>query len=200
MIEYELYRCYKNTREIIGKYKTEEEASDAALDCIRSLAAWSRESFTIFDFKLVKKEFKDTSDDFKEALDSLTAVGEKVGRDSCKNEEIETVLKEINPKYIKSVIAYNRLYTIAQAWNNDDGLEPDLYNAYQPKFAPIFRYDSYSKKFVYAYCDKMYYYDNVVNKAPICYTNQPICFKTSKRAIQFGKQFIDLWNDFLLNK
>ena len=25
-----------------------------------------------------------------------------------------------------------------------------------------------------------------------------ICFKSSERAAQFGKQFIELWNDFLL--
>ena len=30
------------------------------------------------------------------------------------------------------------------------------------------------------------------------YSGSRICFSTSERAEQFGKQFIDLWNDFLL--
>ena len=111
--------------------------------------------------------------------------------EKIKNEDIQKLVSEVNPNNIKALIAYNRLCTISEEWNKEDGFEPDSSNANQYKYFPWFKYSEDATGFVCA---------NAYTAAP---TNanfgSRFCFKTHERATQFGKQFIDLWNDLLLN-
>lgn len=110
---------------------------------------------------------------------------------TCGEADISTLLKEANPKHIKALVAYNRLCTIAQAWNKADDFTPDFSNRNQTKWFPWFVYSDDAAGFVHAYSTATYAVANLGSR---------LCFKTSTRARQFGEQFIDLWNDVLLQK
>ena len=112
---------------------------------------------------------------------------------TCGEADISTLLKEANPKHIKALVAYNRLCTIAQAWNKADGFEPDFSNTSQYKYFPWFKYSNDAAGFVFAYADR-------TATAAYAYFGSRLCFKTPERALQFGEQFIDLWDDMLLQK
>lgn len=97
----------------------------------------------------------------------------------------------INPKHIEELIALNKLFTIAQAWNKEDGFVPDFSDWEQDKWFPWFVYDKDAAGFVYA----------DTNSTPtnaVAYFGPRICFKSSARAAQFGKQFAELYNKVFL--
>ena len=105
--------------------------------------------------------------------------------------DAEILIKEINPKHIEALIALNRLFTIAEAWNKEDGFVPDFSNGNQCKYFPWFIYNNAAAGFVCAYT----HYSPVYASA---YLGSRLCFKTSERAAQFGKQFADLYNKVFL--
>lgn len=98
-------------------------------------------------------------------------------------------LGRLNPKHFEALDTLNKLFTIAQAWNLMDGFVPDFSNWEQEKWFPWFRYDDDIAKFVY----------EVTNHTDASGSfGTRICFKTSERAAQFGKQFADLYNKVFL--
>ena len=86
--------------------------------------------------------------------------------------------------------AYTKLLIIATAWNKIDGFEADFGDKNQYKHFPWFEYSEDAAGSVFA---------NTHNAASsaFAYYGAGLCFKTRERAEQFGKQFIDLWNDLL---
>lgn len=105
--------------------------------------------------------------------------------------DAEILIKEINPKHIEALVALNRLFTIAEAWNKEDGFVPDFSNGNQCKYFPWFIYNNAAAGFVCAYT----HYSPVYASA---YLGSRLCFKTSERAAQFGKQFAHLYNKVFL--
>ena len=106
-------------------------------------------------------------------------------------EDVARLVTDINSKHIKALIALNKLFTIAEAWNKEDGFVPDFSDQNQDKWFPWFKYDENTARFVYAF----------TNNASIlgyAYIGSRLCFKTSERAKQFGKQFEDLYNKVFL--
>lgn len=106
--------------------------------------------------------------------------------------KISRFAKEINPKHLDALIALNQLFTIAQAWNKEDNFVPDFANPKQGKWYPFFE------------CCK----DGIqFNSAFVVYTTGSVCsclsfrlcFKSQGRAEQFGKQFVDLYNQVFLS-
>jgi hypothetical protein len=99
--------------------------------------------------------------------------------------------KVCNPanRHYKAMVAFFKLVTIAEAWNRADGFVPNYDFSSQRKYYPWFIYDGAVAGF--APLDGMATFSNT-------YFSSRLCFKTRKRAEQFGKQFIDLWNDVLL--
>ena len=91
----------------------------------------------------------------------------------------------------KALIAIEKLITIAEAWNKLDKFIPDYDNRSQYKYFPWFVYNDNAAGFVYATTNYSASFANA-------HFGSRLCFKTDERAAQFGKQFIDLWNDFLL--
>ena len=99
---------------------------------------------------------------------------------------------EFNIRHTRALVALNQLFPIAQAWNMLDNFVPNFSNYEQFKWFPCFEYNEDTKKFVF---DKARY--------ALSYTNAPtqlrLCFRTEKRAEQFGRQFIDLYNQVFLS-
>lgn len=194
----------KKTQEVFGKFDSKNEAAEQMMDFIEEnnedLDSDDEEYLTPFDFAL--EEVKDVNEvitNFKEARKYLGgepnadfAVSKKmISGNSVSLEEVSRLVNDINPKHVKALIALNKLFTIAQAWNKEDGFTPDFSNRNQAKWFPWFVYDIDRAGFVYA----ITYYSAAYTHAPF---GSRLCFKTSERARQFGKQFIDLWNDVLL--
>ena len=195
--------------EPIGKYSNKADAVNdmdtIIADHNEDLDSDDDGFLTPFDFTLEVVECQDvnkTITNFDEARALLGGkpnndytVSKKVLSGNCVQlADVTHLVQDVNPKHIKALIALNELFTIAQAWNKADDFVPDFSNSMQDKWFPWFVYDKGAAGFVYA----------GTNSAPSL-TNASVgsrlCFKTRNRAIQFGKQFVGLYNQvFLLNK
>ena len=118
-------------------------------------------------------------------IDSFESAIKFLGRE---NNNLMCIIPD---KHAKAMVALYKLFTIAEAWNKADNFIPDFSNRNQYKFFTLFAYDDKAAGFVYANS-----YSTAANATAIF--GSRLCFSTSERAEQFGKQFIDLWNDFLL--
>lgn len=94
-------------------------------------------------------------------------------------------------KYKETLSALGQLFIIAEAWNKADGFTVNFSEKYKIHFYPVFKYDINTKRFVCTGADKEGEWPSIMFSR--------ICFISAPRAIQFGKQFIDLWNK-VLNK
>lgn len=196
----------KKTKEVCGKFDSKSEAADEMMVFINEhneeLDSDDEDYLTPFDFILEEIESKEINDivtSYEEARKYLGGkpnndftVAKKVVSGNCvKLDEVTRLVKDINPSHVKALIALNELFTIAQAWNKEDEFEPDFSNSNQYKYFPWFVYDNGTAGFVYAFT-------NYAAAFTYAYFGSRLCFKTPKRARQFGEQFIDLWNDVLL--
>lgn len=93
----------------------------------------------------------------------------------------------------KAILAIYKLCVIAEAWNKADNFIPDFDDLNQDKWYPWFVKINKYAGFVSAIST---YAPSLVN----AYLGARLCFKTKERAGQFGIQFVDLCDDFLLFK
>lgn len=144
-----------------------------------------------FDFILEEVECGDINEvitDFESAREML---GLKALGFLNKFDDVTKLISDINPKHIEALIALNELFTIAEAWNKEDEFVPDFSDWNQDKWFPWFRYDKDAARFVCV----------TTNRTPATASasfGSRLCFKTSERAAQFGRQFVDLYNKIFL--
>ena len=155
-----------------------------------------------FDFALEEVECKEVNEAITDFESARKALGGKPNADFTvakkilsgnvvQLEDVARLVTDINPKHIEALIALNKLFTIAQAWNKEDGFVPDFSDWKQDKWFPWFVYDKDAAGFVFAYT----YNAPTAAGASV---GSRICFKSSARAAQFGKQFADLYNKVFL--
>ena len=186
-------------------HESRKEAVETLMDYIckhnrylDTICANDDEYLSPFDFVLEEVECKEVNEvitDFESAKKHLVGNTNDVFgvAKKCLSKSIdpikdaEILIKELNPKHIEALVALNRLFTITEAWNKADGFVPNFSNCNQDKWFPWFKYDKDVAKFVYVdtYREPSY--------AP-AYFGSRLCFKSSTRAAQFGKQFVDLYN------
>lgn len=155
-----------------------------------------------FDFVLEEVECKDVNEvitDFDSARKALGikpnadfyVVKRKHSEKVANLEDTARLVTDINPMHIEALIALNELFTIAEAWNKEDGFVPDFSNINQWKYFPWFTYNNDAAGF---FCTGTSY------TAPdaSAYFGSRLCFKSESRAEQFGKQFVDLYNKVFL--
>lgn len=196
----------KKTQEICGKFDSKSEAADEMLGFIEEhnedVDSDDEEYLTPFDFTLEEIESKEINEvvtDYEKARKYLGGkpnadftVAQKILSGNCVQlEDVTRLVSELNPKHVKAIIAFNRLCTIAQAWNKEDDFTPDFSNRNQEKWFPWFVYSNDAAGFVCAFS-----YSTATSAAAAI--GSRLCFKTPTRARQFGEQFIDLWNQVLL--
>ena len=189
---------YKESGKVFGEYNSRKEASDILMEYIYYFNDCSDGDYiSPFDFTLEEAECKEVSKvitDFETARKVLGIKPLEGIIVSKRLEGVERLVREINPKHIEALIALNELFTIAQAWNKADGFVPDFSNWKQNKWYPWFKYDKDAAGFVSANTDSA----PTTADATI---GSRLCFKSSARADQFGKQFENLYNKvFLINK
>lgn len=155
-----------------------------------------------FNYTIEEVDEKDVNEritDFESARRALGrkpntgfhVVKEELSESDLPLKGVARLVEDINPKHIEALIALNKLFTIAQAWNKEDGFVPDFSDWNQDKWFPWFVYDKDAAGFVCAatHCTPTGAASDV---------GSLLCFKTSERAEQFGKQFADLYNKVFL--
>lgn len=193
--------------EIVGTYDTKVDAIEAMNEVIDETNETNdeteEEGLSPFDFKLEVVEVDDASaiNTFDEARKYLNGfpnadfvISKKVMSGNClKLEDVAAFVQDINPHHLKALVALNKLFTIAEAWNKADGFVPDFADRGQWKYFPWFKYDDKTAGFVYAYTD-------ITASLAYAYFGSRLCFISESRAKEFGEKYVDLYNDvFLLN-
>lgn len=187
-------------------YGSRKEAGEALMDHLwdhnKGLDVGDDDYSSPFDFSLEEAECEDVNEiitDFESARKALdcepntdfTVVKRKHSGSVVQLKDVARLVRDINPKHIEALIALNKLFTIAQAWNKEDGFVPDFSDWRQEKWFSLFEYDEDVERFVYART-----YD-AASYADANFGSR-LCFKSSARAAQFGKQFVDLYNKVFL--
>lgn len=155
-----------------------------------------------FDFIIEEEECKDVSEvitDFESAREYLglkpnedvTVVKKRFSENTTNLADVAQFVDDLNQKHIEALIALNKLFTIARAWNKEDGFVPYLSDWNQDKWFPWFKYDADAAGFVFSHTGSTTTYASA-------YIGFRLCFKSSERAEQFGKQFADLYNKVFL--
>ena len=196
--------------EPIGKYATKAEAVEEmenVIECYNDTLDEENDEtiLTPFGFTLEVVESKEVNETITTFDEARAFLGGKPNNDFTVSKkvlsgnrvqlaDVAELVKDLNPNHIKALSALNKLFTIAQAWNKEDDFVPDFSNSMQDKWFPWFVYDKGAAGFVSARTTHTPSHTNA-------HFGSRLCFKTRNRAIQFGKQFVDLYNEvFLLNK
>ena len=187
-------------------HKSRKEAGETLMDYIcdhnEDLDVDDDGYLSPFDFVIEEVECKEVNEVITDFESARKALGFKpnmdfivtqkvVSRNAVRLEDVTRLVQSLNPNNIEALIALNELFTIAQAWNKEDGFVPDFSDKHQDKWFPWFRYDKDAAGFVFAYTTRTpaYAYADFGSR---------LCFKSSARAAQFGKQFADLYNKVFL--
>lgn len=150
-----------------------------------------------FDFILEEVECGDINEVITDFESARKALGLKPNTDYKHSEhitksiDVARLVEAINPTHIEALIALNVLFTIAEAWNKEDGFVPDFSDWEQSKWFSWFVYDKDAGWFEYAGTNHTPTYATA-------FIGSRLCFKTSERAAQFGKQFTDIYNRVFL--
>ena len=198
----------KGKEEAIGMFDSKVEAVDVMNDYIEGnnedLYSDDEGYLLPFDFTLEEIEEKDINEvvtNFDEARKYLhgkpngdfTVSKKMLSGNSLPLDGVTNLVKDLNPRHLNALVALNKLFTIADAWNKADGFVPDFSNSRQYKYFPWFVYNKDAAGFVYAYTNY-----TASNTAAII--GSRLCFKTANRARQFGEKFADLYNQVFLFK
>lgn len=190
----------KGNGAIFGEFETRVEAAKKIMEYLNDLND-GVVHLSPFDFEEIECDVNEVITDFESARKALgikpnnefTVV--RTEHSDIEFDDVESLVDDINPKHIEALMALNKLFTIAESWNKEDGFVPDFSDFNQNKWFPWFKYNRYSAWFVYeqCVCDQ-----HSTEYAPF---GCRLCFKTRYRAEQFGKQFEKLYNKvFLINK
>ena len=200
-----VYADGSNRRLTQTTYASREEAGDALMYYINTNNAGYQKGdddyLNPFNFILVEIESKDVNElvtDFDSAKkvldfklnDGLTLVRGSAGRCAIDAKKAAWLVRSVDNENLKTLITLNKLFTLARAWNKVDGFVPKFLDNGQRKYYPYFVRDS---------CDAKHIIVNAsvtVGCDALCLNR--ICFKSEKRALQFGKQFINLFKQVLL--
>ena len=168
-------------------HNSHKSAREAILNYIKDNIALMGDKID-FNF-IIESELIDTNEyitDFEKAQRLLEP------RDFCRIEYLGSCTNDlINLNHLDALLALNKLFTIAQAWNKEDGFVPDFSDWHQGKWFPWFVYDKNAAGFVCAAA-------NTTSTGAFADIGSRLCFKSPTRAVQFGKQFANLYNKVFL--
>ena len=173
----------KTTNEVLGKFCTKNQVSEKLVEYITEKnddVCSDEDGFlSIFDFDVQEEEVQEIAS-YEDAKKYL----------GLSDEPLMTICG-VNKHHEKALLALSKLFTIADAWNKQDGFVPDFSNENQYKYFPWFEYNKGTAGFVCAYSAW------AAMSAPASVGSR-LCFATRERALAFGKKFEWLYNDFLL--
>lgn len=175
-----------------------ESREEAGRELMRYLS-YHNESWDVdnhlspFDFILEEVEYPEVNETITDFEGARETLGLKPNVAYIpKSGDVKRLVTDINPKHIKALIALNELFTIAEAWNKEDGFVPDFSDREQDKWFPLFKYNKDATGLVFAYSGSAW--SCMLTDEYIVIVGSRLCFKSSERAAQFGKLFVDLYN------
>ena len=168
-------------------HESRKEAGETLMDYIcdhnEDLDIDDDDYLSPFDFVLEEVECKEVNEVITDFESARKALGGKPNADFTVSKKILSgnvvqlnddarLVTDINLKHIKALIALNELFTIAQAWNKEDGFVPDFSDWQQNKWFPWFKYDKDAAGFVFAntYRTPSYAYANFGSR--LCFDPQ----------------------------
>lgn len=173
----------KTTQQVFGKFDTQNQASEKLVEYItennEDYCSDEAGFLSIFDFEVKEEEVQEIAS-YEDAKALL----------GLSDEPLMTICG-VSKHHEKALLALSKLFTIAEAWNNEDGFVPDFSNEEQRKYFPWFEYNKGAAGFV---CASTFWAAATAD----AHVGSRLCFATRERAIAFGKQFEGLYNDFLL--
>lgn len=173
----------KITQQVFGKFDTQNQANKKLVEYIteNDEDSCSDEAgfLSIFDFEVKEEDVQEIAS-YEDAKALL----------GLSDEPLMTICG-VSKHHGKALLALSKLFTIADAWNKEDGFVPDFSNEKQRKYYPWFEYNKGAAGFV---CANTHW---TATKAHAT-AGSLLCFATRERALAFGTQFKDLYNDFLL--
>ena len=187
-------------------HNSRKEAGETLMDYIcdqkNFLSIDDDDYLSPFDFALEEVECKEVNEVITDFESARKALGGKPNADFTvakmilsgnvvQLEDVARLMTDINSKDVKALIALNELFTIAQAWNKEDGFVPDFSDKEQDKWFPWFEYNRDTAGFVFASASR-------TPSHAYAYIGSLLCFKSSARAAQFGRQFAKLYNEVFL--
>lgn len=190
---------------VVGTYDTKVDAIEAMNELIDETNdandETEEEGLSPFDFNLEVVEVDETKGiaTFEEARKYLGGfpnadftISKKIMSGNClKLEDVSAFIQDINPHHLKALVALNKLFTIAEAWNKADGFVPDFADRNQRKYFPWFEYDDEHAGFVSAST-------HATASTARANIGSRLCFKSESRAMEFGKKYADLYNKAFL--
>lgn len=200
------YADGRECSELKSSYKSRNEASNALMEYIYNhneyLNISDDDFLSIFDFKLEEVECGEVNEVITDFESARKALGTKPNENFTVStnilsgnvvhlNDVARLVTDINPKHLEALIALNKLFTIAEAWNKEDSFVPDFLDENQYKWYPSFIYDKHIARYIY-------YRSFHAIKPATSSSGTRLCFKTPERAEQFGKQFEDLYNKVFL--
>ena len=165
-------------------HNTRKKAEETLMDHILHHNKRSSCFLSVFDFAIEEEDSEVSS--FEEAKQIVGSENFVLAKESLRFSDIE-----LNIDHIGALIALNKLFTIAQVWNKEDNFVPDFSDWNQDKWFPWFVYDKDAAGFVFA----------LTHHTPtgaLASIGSRLCFKSSARAAQFGRQFVYLYNQVFL--
>ena len=191
------YANGSNQYAVKAEHNSRKEATETLMNYICNHKPINGYHPSPFDFTLKEVDVKDVNEvitgfeSARKALELKPNTGYEISERIPKFISVAQLVNDINPKHIKALIALNELFTVAEAWNKEDGFVSDFSDWEQDKWFPWFKYNKDTARFV---CT------DTINAATAAsaHLGSRLCFKSSERAAQFGKQFEDLYNKVFL--
>lgn len=125
---------------MVAMHKTRKEAGEELMEYINNhnedLDEDDDDYLTPFDFLLEEVEVTEVNEiitDYETARERLggkpnadfTVSKKNLSGNAVQLNDVARLVTDINPMHIEALIALNELFTIAQAWNKEDGFAPD---------------------------------------------------------------------------
>ena len=150
--------------EIKDKFNSYKEAGEALMDYIcdhnEDLNIDDDDYLSPFDFVLEEVECTEVNEVITSFDSARKALGIKPNTDFnivkikysekvANFEDVARLVTDINQKHIEALIALNKLFTIAQAWNKEDGFVPNLSDKEQDKWIQCIKNNEDDAEFDY---------------------------------------------------
>lgn len=145
---------------------------------------------SVFDFGIENIEFPLTVREAKEVLGTNEKTCFLLSGDggvSVSRTKLQALCNEADVSNLNALLAFNKLMTLAKAWNKIDNFEPS-YESKKDMFIPCF--EAFGGDF------KLMCVSQAL-KSMIKYPAE-MCFKTSESAARFGEMFADDYKKLLL--
>lgn len=120
-----IYACFTHSEQTVMRavHNSRKEAGESMMNYIRkhNENCDADNYLSPFDFILEEVEYPEVNETITDFEGARETLGLKPNVAYIpKSGDVKRLVTDINPKHIKALVALNKLFTIAQAWNKED--------------------------------------------------------------------------------